>query len=358
MQLRKMIPIVSLAAALVLSGCSNTTTKTTEKIEKHDVKITNCGVEKTYKAPIKKLFTNDGNILSIALSAGAEKEIIAISGMNRDKDILGLKYGKVVSELKQVSEKYPNLENILGAAPEMVFAGWGYGFSKDKITPEILKEKNIESYILTESCRKEDGTRGLVDPWKALSTDIENIGKLTGHEDKAKEAIANINGRLEKIKNAPKGPKEPVIFLFDSGKENIFSSGSYGAPEAIIKAAGAKNALSDVKDTWTSVSWERLTKANPDVIVFVDYPPQSYQEKIDILKSNPASKDLEAVKQGRFVNLPYAMWTSGPLNIDAAEYLRLALEKFGYHPASGITPAVNLQKLQNLPGNEWLKGKK
>jgi len=55
-------------------------------------------------------------------------------------------------------------------------------------------------------------------------------------------------------------------------------------------------------------------------------------------RSRDGVKDLPAVSQGRFLNLSYSMWTSGPLNLDAAEQLRKALESWGLAPPSAITP--------------------
>lgn len=54
--------------------------------------------------------------------------------------------------------------------------------------------------------------------------------------------------------------------------------------------------------------------------------------------ANPATKDLPAVKEERFLNLPYAMWTSGTLNIDAAEAVRTTLEEWELAP-SGSNPS-------------------
>ncbi|MDP3891576.1 ABC transporter substrate-binding protein, partial [Nocardioides sp.] len=116
------------------------------------------------------------------------------------------------------------------------------------------------------------------------------------------------------------------------GEKAIFTSGAFGAPQAIIEAAGGRNAVADVKDTWTEVSWERLAAAEPEAFLFVDYPGQTFEQKVAILQSHPATRDLPAVRQERFLNLPYAMWTSGPLNIDAAERVREALEGWDLVP--------------------------
>jgi iron complex transport system substrate-binding protein len=55
------------------------------------------------------------------------------------------------------------------------------------------------------------------------------------------------------------------------------------------------------------------------------------------------------------VNLPYAMWVSGSLNIDAAEWVGTAMEHFGAAPKSSTAPTLDLTKLGKLPGNEWLR---
>ena len=232
-------------------------------------------------------------------------------------------------------------------------AGWNYGFSEGEITPDILSEKGIHSYVLTESCRQEGTTkRGIVDPWEAVRTDISNLGTITGHSDVAKAAVDDMDTRLKAIQGAAQPEKKPVVFVFDTAKDNVLTSGKYGAPQAIIEAAGGTNATADVEDTWTKVSWERVATANPDIIAFVDYPPQTYQEKIDALKSHPATKDLPAVQEERFVNLPYAMWTESPLNIDAAEYLRKAFEKHGLAPTSDVT--THLEMPADLAGRDKL----
>lgn len=92
---------------------------------------------------------------------------------------------------------------------------------------------------------------------------------------------------------------------------------------------------------------------NPDFIALVDYPGQTFEEKIKVLRTNPATKDLEAVKENRFINLPIALWTESPLNVDAAEYVRKALEEYGLVPASEVTTKMELPS--ELPGQEYLQ---
>ena len=343
---------------IALSACSSPSQPTTSNSGSAEgsgqVTVTNCGKDLTLPSQAKKMYVNDGNIIALALAAGGAKEITAVSSMGRDVPILKAKYGaETVDGLNDVSKEYPTLESVLANTPDLMVAGWNYGFSEGEITPDILSEKGIHSYLLTESCRQEGTTkRGIVDPWEAVRTDITNLGTITGHSDVAKAAVDDMDTRLKAIQGAAQPEKKPVVFVFDTAKDNVLTSGKYGAPQAIIEAAGGVNATADVEDTWTNVNWERLATANPDVIALVEYPAQSYQEKIDALKSHPATKDLPAVQEERFVNLPYAMWTESPLNIDAAEYLRKAFEKHGLAPASDVS--THLEMPADLPGRDKL----
>ena len=323
------LPLIALSACSSPSSSPSNGASGSAGSASGAVTVKNCGEDLTLKSQAKKMYVNDGNIVALALAAGASKEITAVSSVERDLPILQAKYGaEVVNGLNKVSDKYPTLESIIAATPDLMVAGWNYGFSEEKnLTPQTLSDKGIPSYLLTESCRQPGTTkRGIVDPWEAVRTDISNLGTITGHSDVAKGVVDDMDTRLTAVQNAPKPEKKPVVFLFDSASDTVFTSGSYGAPNAIIEAAGG-------------------------TIAFVDYPPQTYQEKIDVLKSNALTKDLAAVKEERFINLPYAMWTESPLNIDAAEYLRKSFEKHGLAPTSDVT--TNFEMPADLAG--WYK---
>lgn len=352
------------AVAFGAVACSDDAAKTEAS---GSVTLTNCGEEVTYPATAKKLMINDGNIISLALAVGAENEIAAVSSVNRDIPILTAAYGDAIKSKEQVSAEYPNLEEVLAAEPDVFIAGWGYGFGEDKgLTPESLKEHSIGSYILTESCRQadtegaaQDGSgdpghkRGVVDPWEAIRIDLRNVAKLTGHEDNADKVISDIDARLKKLDAAPKAEKKPVGFVFDSAGDAPFTSGAFGAPQGILDKAGATNGTESIKDTWITTTWEHIAEMQPDFIALVEYPGQSFEEKIKALRTNPATKDLPAVKENRFVNLPYAMWTESPLNVDAAEHVRKALERFGLVPNSEVSTQLDFPK--DLPGAEYFQ---
>jgi iron complex transport system substrate-binding protein len=61
------------------------------------------------------------------------------------------------------------------------------------------------------------------------------------------------------------------------------------------------------------------------VIVVVDYGEVTAAQKIASLKSNPAFQNIDAVRNDRFVVLPYVEATPGPRNIQAIASLAWAL---------------------------------
>lgn len=321
------------------------------------VTVQNCGKDVTFPQPMERMFVNDGGMIAMSLAAGARPQMTAVSSLARDKAVLELKYGTEVDGLNEVTEKSPTLENVVATRPQMMYAGWNYGFSESKgLTPETLAAHDIATYQLSEACLQTDGekARGTMDPWTALDTDLKNIGTISGHADTGEKAAKDVADRLAKLRSVGQPEKKPTVFLFDSGEDTIFSSGRFGGPQGIIDAAGGRNAIEDVSDTWTKVSWERLTTSDPDVIVFVDYPGQTAEQKIEALRANPASRNLKAVREGHFLNLPYAMLVSSPLNIDAAEILRQVFERHQLAPVSDVRPSLDLASL-HLAGNDWLE---
>lgn len=333
-------------AAPLLAGCGSGSSTGSATAGPGAVSVTNCGQEVTLPSPAERMYvTGDGNLLALVLALGAEEQIAGVTGLDDGREALTTVYGQdVVDGLPGASPDRPSLENAVAHEPDVVVSGWGYGFSDEQnLTPDGLAEHDIGAYVLSESCRQQDGARGTMPPWEALYTDLANLGAITGRPSRADAVVADIKARRRALASAPQAQEPPTVFLFDSGTKEIFTSGSYGAPQAIIEAAGARNATGDVADTWTEVSWERLVTSEPDAIAFVDYPGQSFEQKVQVLESNPATKDLPAVKDERYVNLPISAWTSGPLNIDAAEQLRVTLERHGLVPESTIEPRHDLR---------------
>ncbi|WP_245662666.1 ABC transporter substrate-binding protein [Nocardia vermiculata] len=328
----------TVAVLLTVTACGSTGTAG------GDLAVVNCGEQARFPAPAQRMFVNDTNMIAMTLALGAQDSVAAVAGLQQDIPTLRRHYGDVVDGLNNVAPTSPSRETVLAQRPDVMVAGWSYGYSEATgLTPDALRANGVAPYILTESCRPQAGQRqrGTTEPWAALREDLTNLGAITGRTERAAQVNAEIDARVQRLRSAPRAAEAqqaPTVFVFDTASDTVFSSGKFGGPHAVLEAAGARNALGDVPDTWTAVSWERLATADPDAIVFVDYPGQTFQEKIDALRAKPGINRLRAVTEQRFLNLPYVLWTSSPLNVDAAEQVRAQLERWNLLPPSGIRP--------------------
>ncbi|NED83211.1 ABC transporter substrate-binding protein, partial [Streptomyces sp. SID11233] len=206
------------------------------------VTVSNCGEKVTYDRTPERVVTNDVGITELMFALGLEDHMAGYV-MPADKGSLkDVPYKDAYDKVKWISKDRVTKEDALAADADLVFAGWNYGFNDNALTPEDLHKAGIGTYLLTESCRNaRTGTsRGIMPPLDALYTDLENLGKIFGVEQRATKLIAEYKATVADVRaKAPE--KRPSVFLYDSGQDQPFTSGRYAAPEQIIGEAGGVN---------------------------------------------------------------------------------------------------------------------
>ncbi|MFN7124582.1 MAG: ABC transporter substrate-binding protein [Allorhizobium sp.] len=292
----------------------------------YPVTVKSCGRNVTFDAAPARAISNDVNLTEMMLALELQDRMVGYTGISGWKTLdEGLREG--VKELPELSPKYPTKEVLLNADADFYFAGWNYGMKVGgEVTPETLEPLGIKVYELTESCihimAKNKPTMD------DMFVDLLNLGKIFGVEQRAEELVAGYRKQLDEITTRIGGIDKPVrVFVYDSGTEKPFTSGRFGIPTAMIEAAGGVNVMDDVEKSWTEVSWEPVIERNPEVIVIVNYGDVTAEQKIAFMKETPAFKNLDAVKQDRFVVLEYVEATPGPRNVQAIDRLADA-----FHP--------------------------
>ena len=96
---------------------------------------------------------------------------------------------------------------------------------------------------------------------------------------------------------------------------------------AVPQRTGLRNVLENLDGGWTSVGWEALVRADPDIIVLVDSPWSPAAAKRQILETHPATSALTAVRQQHFVVVPFAATEIGVRNVEAVQTLNDQLAK-------------------------------
>ncbi|MDL2409281.1 ABC transporter substrate-binding protein [Rhizobium calliandrae] len=290
------------------------------------VTVRSCNRDVTFDKAPERAVSNDVNLTEMMLALKLQDRMVGYTGVSGWKTLdETLRNG--IKEMPELSPKYPTKEVLLGANADFYFAGWNYGMKVGgEVTPETLAPFGIKVYELTESCvfvmQKNKPTMD------DMFADLLNLGRIFRVEDRAEALVAGYRKQLGDIQSKINHAERPTrVFVYDSGEEKPFTSGRYGIPTAMIEAAGGTNIMDDVEKSWTEVSWEPVIEKNPEVIVIVDYGEVIAAQKIAFLKGNPAFKSIDAVKNDRFVVLPYVEATPGPRNIEAVATLAKA-----FHP--------------------------
>ncbi|MFD7402370.1 ABC transporter substrate-binding protein [Streptomyces sp. NPDC059866] len=323
--MRKPVAAVLSVAALVTAGCGAQVDTSSDAKATTSVTLTNCGKKVTYDKVPSRVVTNDVGITELMFALGLEDRMAGFVMPDDKGDLDGVPWKDGYDKVPWLSKDQVTKENVLDARADLVFAGWNYGFREDAgFTPDALRGLGISSYILTESCRngRTDTSRGIMPPLEALYTDLTNLGRLFGVEDRAAELIAGFQKQVADVEaKAPKGADRPKVFLYDSGEDQPFTSGRYAAPDQIIGKAGGVNVMHDLEDSWTTVGWETVVERNPDVIVICDYGDVSAEQKKRFLLSYAPLRNVSAVKHRRIFTLDYVDLVESPRNPSAIERL-------------------------------------
>lgn len=321
-----------LTAAVSLTACgaqvqASTGDKATSPTE---VTITNCGEKVTFPAPQRPVaYDVSGAEKMFALGLADRMRGYVMNSLG-DPSIAGSPWKDDYANVERLGSSRVTREILVNAKADWVLAGWNSGFSEERgITPDLLEQVGIRSYLHSETCWDYTAGKSDMTPFDALYADLRNLGDIFGVRDRADDLVAELQARFDKVRAAaPDG--EPVrIFVYDSGTDQPFTAGKHAAPNEIIEVAGANNVFGSLNDGWGAVGWEAVVKADPEVIVIVDYADQPATEKIAFLKSAPQLANTPAVRDNRFHVISYGDMVSGPRNAQAAESLGTYLRSIG-----------------------------
>ncbi|QZA98760.1 ABC transporter substrate-binding protein [Pseudomonas mandelii] len=280
--------------------------------------IQSCNREVTFTQAPKHAVSHDINMTQMMLALGLKPRMAGYSGVSGWKSVTP-EMQTILDGLPELAAKYPSVETLLNANVDFFFAGWDYGMRVGgDLTPQTLQPLGINVYELTESCAfvMKRPPASLEDTYN----DLRNLGKIFDVQDRANALIAQMQAQVTEVRKGLPADK-PRVFLYDSGEDRAMTSGRLGMPQALIDAAVGRNILDDVEASWTRVNWEDVVERNPQVIVIVDYGEVTAEQKEQFLLSNKALQSVDAIKNQRFIVIPYVQATPGIDNVLAVETL-------------------------------------
>ena len=285
---------------------------------KYPLTVQSCNREVTFKQAPKHAVSHDINMTQMMLALGLKPSMAGYSGVSGWKSVTP-DMQSLLDGLPELAAKYPSVETLLNANVDFFFAGWDYGMRVGgDLTPQTLQPLGINVYELTESCAfvMKRPAATLEDTYN----DLRNLGKIFDVQDRANALIADMQTKVAAVRQDLPTDK-PRVFLYDSGEDRAMTSGRLGMPQALIDAAGGRNILDDVEASWTRVNWENVVERNPQVIVIVDYGEVTAAQKKQFLLDNQALQSVDAIKNQRFIVIPYVQATPGIDNVLAVETL-------------------------------------
>ena len=320
------------AAALLLAGCASTSTGSSgagaepaaDESAAFPLTIDNCGTEVTLEAAPQRVVTIKSSTLELLLALGLEDRIIGTAftdGPVPDE------YADAASELEVLSDKVPSQEVTLAAEPDLVFAGWESNLSAEGAGDRAaLEQLGVATYVAPAACK---GEGYMPDPltFDEVFREFEEAGAVFGVPDAAADLVADQRAALEAVEPNDDGL---TALWYSSGDDTPFVGAGIGAPQMIMDAAGLENVAADVHDTWTSMGWEAIVAADPDVIVLVDAPWNTAESKIAKLEANAATAALPAVQAQRYLIVDFPSTEAGVRNVGAVSSLVEQLGELAY----------------------------
>ena len=151
-----------------------------------------------------------------------------------------------------------------------------------------------------------------------VDDEIREVASIFGVPDRAEALITKEKATLA---SATKPAEKTTALWYSSGSDTPYVGAGIGAPQMMMDAAGLTNIFANVHDTWTSAGWESIVAADPSVIVLVDASWNTAASKIQMLEANPATAQLSAVRNHRYLTIPFAASEAGVRNAEAVKSL-------------------------------------
>ena len=343
MHVKKSVCSLALLSALLLGSCAGAAKDQPADASANQssgasatgfpLTIDNCGHQLTFKkAPARTVSLNQSST-EIQLSLGIADKMVGTATWT-DPVLSSLESEN--AKVERISDDGPTSEAVIAKEPDLVTASFPSTLT-DKVAGSYEKYESlgVPAYLAPNQCGKKSGDDAPAENFtiEKVYQEVDELSRIHGVPEKGKELVAQLRQRLEKAVAQKPGKPVKVMFWFANSEAPYLAGGS-GASQFVSDQLGITNIYSDQRDEWPQVSWEDVAAKNPDIIVMGDLTRKSQtaetaDAKIEYLKSNPVTSQMDAVKNERFIKVAGGDMNPSIRTVDLAEKLVAGIEQFG-----------------------------
>ncbi|ALG85330.1 ABC transporter substrate-binding protein [Gordonia phthalatica] len=308
---RALIGAAALSSSIaLLVGCGSADDpSTTPAVAGYPVSLVDCGQTVTVDAPPRRIVSLNQGTTEALLSLGLGDRM---AGTATWTDPILPSLAAENAKVKRISDDWPSFESVLAEEPDLVTASFTSTFDKGGTAPRArFTELGVPTYLAPSDCEGKqsdtggDGTRTSAFTMDLVYKEITQLGALTGTADRAAEVVAGLKERIRAAAASTHAQGTTVLYWF-SDSESPYIAGCCGAPGVITRELGLTNVFDDTHAEWPQISWEEVAARNPQVLVIGDLTRdiqsgESARTKIAFLESNPVTREMDAVKNKRYI---------------------------------------------------------
>ena len=300
------------AAALGLSAAGAAAEPT-----RYPLEVENCGSRLRFDAA-------PGNVVTIGQSV---TEVLYALGVGERMAGTSLWFNAVLPEFAEQNARVPRLDNnapsfesVINRRPGLVATQFEWMIGKQGVvgTREQFHELGVPTYIMPPDCEGKnnlvgaDGTRTAPFTTETLYKGIGQLAQIFDRQERGAALVAGLRAReaaaIARIRSLAL-PDASAVFWFSSADMDLdpYVAGQKGIPGYMMRTLGIRNVVQSDEE-WPTVGWESIARANPSVIVVARmdrrrFPADDVERKLAFLRSDPVTREMEAVKRNRIVIL-------------------------------------------------------
>ncbi|GAA1316787.1 ABC transporter substrate-binding protein [Streptomyces sanglieri] len=333
--------IALLSAGLVLltacGGGAGDSTAKPGRADGYPVTLKNCGRTVTVDAAPRRAVSVDQGSTEILLSLGLADRMAATATWT-DPVMKGLE--KANDEVPRIADNRPSSEKVLDREPDFVSASFESTLAKGGVAPrEQFESLGVPTYVSPADCTGKDnsgggdGARTAPLTMDSVYGEVRDLARVFGVPERGDALVAALRERVKKATEGIDASGTTLLYWFSDSKAP-YLAGCCGAPGIITEELGAKNVFDDTHEEWPQISWETVADRNPDVLVIGDLTrkaqtAESAAKKIEFLESNPATKNMDAVRHKRYVLLSGQAMNPSIRTVEGVERVAAGLRRFG-----------------------------